>query len=234
MRHLREALEIHDELNPKLFDLDNKLKPQVLEAFKNIVEEFANHLDEEGIPLDIIDVWLVGSNASYNYSNSSDIDLHIQVDLADASTEPDLLSILYNYVKSDFNKDYDITVKGLPVELYVEDINTSAITNGIYSIGLDDWIKFPKKIELPSKDILTNSKGFEDRIKHYLSLQDSDIEKFINDLYLLRKTSLNNEGEFGEGNLIFKEFRNRGYLDSLKDRLKQIKSKELTLEKLGG
>ena len=68
-----------------------------------------------------------------------------------------------------------------------------------------------------------------------LSLREEfsdDIEKFINDIYALRKDSIANEGEYGLGNLVFKEFRNLGYLDNLKELRKQEKGKELSLEHL--
>ena len=48
----------------------------------------------------------------------------------------------------------------------------------------------------------------------------------------MRKISLASEGEFGKGNLVFKQFRNNGYIDELKNRKYAYKSKELTLEKL--
>lgn len=48
----------------------------------------------------------------------------------------------------------------------------------------------------------------------------------------MRKESLATDGEWGIGNLIFKEFRNLGYLDSLKDRKYKHRSRELTLEGL--
>ena len=58
------------------------------------------------------------------------------------------------------------------------------------------------------------------------------IKDFIEDLYDLRKASIAKDGEYGLGNLVFKEFRNLGYLDNLKELRKQEKSKELSLEKL--
>ena len=58
------------------------------------------------------------------------------------------------------------------------------------------------------------------------------INDFIEDLYDLRKESIASEGEYGLGNLVFKEFRNLGYLDNLKELRKHAKSKELSLEKL--
>lgn len=55
------------------------------------------------------------------------------------------------------------------------------------------------------------------------------INDFIEDLYDLRKESIANEGEYGLGNLVFKEFRNLGYLDNLKELKNEEKSKELSL-----
>ena len=55
-------------------------------------------------------------------------------------------------------------------------------------------------------------------------------QEFINKLYELRLSSIEKEGEFGVGNLVFKEFRNKGYLDNLKELSKKETSKTLTLE----
>lgn len=70
-------------------------------------------------------------------------------------------------------------------------------------------------------------------IENDIAESDSDrIADFIEDLYNLRKESIATEGEYGLGNLVFKEFRNLGYLDNLKEVKRQIKSKELSLEQL--
>ena len=95
---------------------------------------FVDSIKEDQIPIKVYDYWLVGSNAAYNYSDVSDIDLHIIVDINSLELNPYLISLLYNYVKSSFNDKYDIKIKGHEVELYLEDIETSAVTNGIYSL----------------------------------------------------------------------------------------------------
>ena len=66
----------------------------------------------------------------------------------------------------------------------------------------------------------------------YYTLNDEDVQDFIDKLYLLRKEGLATDGEFSDGNLIFKQFRNDGYLQSLKDRVLSMKSRELSLESL--
>ena len=58
-----------------------------------------------------------------------------------------------------------------------------------------------------------------------------EIDKFVDDLYATRASGLK-EGEYSEGNLIFKEIRNKGYLDNLKELRDKVVSDKLTLEEL--
>lgn len=58
------------------------------------------------------------------------------------------------------------------------------------------------------------------------------INKLIDDIYEERKSSISKDGEYGVGNQTFKEFRNRGYLDSLKKMKQKELNKDLSLENL--
>lgn len=59
------------------------------------------------------------------------------------------------------------------------------------------------------------------------------IDNLIEDIYNLRQEGMKEEnGEYSIPNLIFKEFRNLGYLDNLKDLRKKEVSKDLSLEQL--
>lgn len=85
----------------------------------------------------------------------------------------------------------------------------------------------------PTKNNLDGSKDKEDVYRILEDINEeklSKIESLINDLYELRKTSIGEGGEYSIGNLIFKEFRNKGYLDNLKDRMRELINKELSLE----
>ena len=229
MRLLKELFEVHKELNPQLFE-DNKLKNEIRLRLTEIADMFVESLQEDNIPIKVYDYWLVGSNAAYNYTNESDIDVHIIVDM-ETSVNSALLRLLYDYVKASFNDKYDIFVKGHEVELYLEDIKSGAVTNGIYSLKKDEWIKVPDKQE-PRTVEIENTELYKDTYKKYSELKDEDVEQFIDDLYVMRKISLANDGEFGEGNLVFKQFRNDGILQKLKDRKYKYKSSELSLESL--
>lgn len=226
---LTEKFEVHDTLNPKLWGKDNKLLDDVKVKIVEIIEQFLSTCE---IPISVVDAHLVGSNASYNYTNHSDLDIHIisNFELIDAPKE--ILQIAYNAIKTKFNSDYDISIRGVDVEIYVEDIKSTTLSNGIYSIYKDEWLKFPKKLtDIPHVDISDDFSKWESRIQDVLQGQNStDIESTINDLYLIRKHSLDTDGEYGKGNQLFKEVRNVGLLDKLKTAYKASRSKELTLE----
>ena len=228
---IRESFNTHSQLNKKLFD-GEVLLPEIRDRLLLIANDFISGLEEEGIPLKVYDIWLVGSNAAYNYGPDSDIDVHVIVDCSDIDVDKSILTILYDYAKAAYNKKYDIKVKGHEVELYLEDMNTTVISNGIYSITKDEWIKKPTPLEDNVIDV-EKLPEYREWMERYCDVQDEeDIEQFIDDLYLARKEGLANEGEMSPSNLVFKELRNDGTLDTLKGRLDGLKSKELSLEKL--
>jgi hypothetical protein len=228
---LNEKFELHDTLNPKLWDSNNNLLEDVKARLIDIVEQFKSTID---IPLNIADVHLVGSNCNYNYTDKSDLDVHIisNFELLDAS--PELLQSFYNTAKSKFNADYDIKIRGIDIELYVMDINSTVTSNGIYSLMYDEWLKFPQKLmSIPEIDVSTEYAEWESAINSALSSRSSNaVVELINNIYIVRKTSLETEGEYGRGNQLFKELRNNGLLDELKSYYKKFRSKELSLEHL--
>ena len=58
------------------------------------------------------------------------------------------------------------------------------------------------------------------------------IDKYIDDIYDIRKKSIKEEGEFGLNNLVFKEIRRRGYLAELKELRNKKLAQNLSLENL--
>lgn len=228
---LNEKIEIHEKLNPLIWQEDNSLLPEVRESLFNVIEEFKKYCD---IPLNIIDAFIVGSNASFNYTSYSDIDLHIIVNFELFNSSREVLLALFNAEKSSFNKEYAIKIHGIGVELYVEDVNTSAVSNGIYSLFQDEWIKFPEKIEAVKE--VNIDKPLNKWSSYIESILDKDdiglVDNAINTLYMIRKNSINVNGEYGAGNQLFKEIRNKGLLNKLKDKRVELLSKTLSLESL--
>ena len=129
-----EAIEKHDTLNPDLWDENNELLPDVKEKLQEIVNKFISNLEENDIKLDVEDICIIGSNASYNYNDQSDIDLHIIADPSVYSDE-DLALKIYLAYKSLFNNKYDPLIRGHEVEIYVEPHEVQANSKGIYSLN---------------------------------------------------------------------------------------------------
>lgn len=224
---LNEAMvTVRDELNPVLWS-NHKLRPEVKEKIMELVDEFNSTLD---IPLTILDINIVGSNASYNYTDKSDVDVHIVTNFEEYGYPQEFVQAAMNAFKANFNNKYDITYGGYNVEVYVEDVKSSPQSNGIYSVLSDSWIKEPAPLPQIDVDLEPELTEFTDRINQILTTgTELDIIKVIDDLYLLRRNSLVVGGEFDKGNLIFKQLRNDGLLDALKERRIEISSKELSL-----
>lgn len=232
MHKIIESVELHDTLNPKIW-VGYELRDEVKEKLNEIVDKFILELHENDIPVKVLDARLVGSNASFNYTENSDLDVHIIANFEDTSCDVPVLSLLYNFFKKNFNDKYDISIHGVPVELYVEDMNSSAVSNGVYSLFKDEWVKMPEPIEIPDIDITDEFTVYEDKYNKVMSNNDAEnASDLVDELYLLRKDSISTDGEYGVGNLVFKEFRNRGYLNNLKQLMVDETSKELSLEHL--
>lgn len=216
------------ELNPKIWE-DKKLREDVRETIIDIVSEFMDNLI---IPVEILDVRVVGSNASYNYTEHSDLDVHIISNLELIGSPTEIVQALYNSERSNFNRTHNIKIKGIEVELYVEDVNSAVTSNGIYSVIDDVWIKEPQIIK--ERSVRIDKNELQDLVNSVQSVLDDgdsdDIKDCINMLYLMRKDSIATDGEYGVGNLLFKEIRNRGLLNALKDKYNEMISDELTLE----
>ena len=69
VKQLIEKMELHDTLNPKLWQ-GNTLRPEVEEKLNEIVDQFILELHDNDIPIKMLDARLVGSNASFNYTNN--------------------------------------------------------------------------------------------------------------------------------------------------------------------
>lgn len=229
---LIEDFEIHSTLNPKLWNVTTKqLLPEVRQKIIDIVKHFEDYIE---VPIEIVDVQIVGSNASYNYTNKSDIDVHIIANYEVITPETELLQTLYNEKKTSYNRKFDIEIRDLQVELYVQDIKTNVISNGIYSVCDNTWVKEPKPINnFKQHNISKELEKWKTYVQNILSMNDVEkIKNAIDTLYLIRHNSIACDGEFSAGNQLFKEIRNLGLLNKLKDKLDELTSKELSLESL--
>lgn len=165
---LTEEIKINDTLNPDLWDSDQELKEDVKEKLLDIVDAFLDALKEDDIQIDMVDARVLGSNANYNYTDKSDIDLHIVVNF-DNVPEPKLTNLLLSAYKTIFNNKFDITIKGHEVEIYVEDENSPAKSNGVYSL-YTGWLKKPERMAIPEIDYEELDRQFDEWEDRYFDI----------------------------------------------------------------
>lgn len=238
---MNEAIEKHNELNQKLFDGDH-LKPEVREKAEEIINEFLKILAEDEVKLIVRDVILTGSNASYNYTKDSDIDLHIIAETKSFEESADVYAKLYKAYGRIFGNKFEISFYGIPVEIYVETESNPAVSNGIYSVMFDKWVKEPSAIAIPEIDqkaVNKAAKPWIDEAKALIKEVDDNvadgeekIDDYITRIYELRQKGIYSAAgnEYSTENLIFKEVRNAGLLDRLKKLKNVLISKKLSLE----
>lgn len=224
---------MNDKLNPIIFNESDRLRPLIKDKIQSIVKEFILTLTEDEVEFPILDILLVGSNAGYNYNESSDLDVHIVTSFELLCDKPNIVAALFNAERSIFNSKYDIKFKNINVEIYVEDVKANTVSNGIYSVVHDKWIKYPdKSIDYDDYDESAVNKQYTSLMKEYSEvITSNDIDKivdFINSLYIMRKESLAKDGELGVGNLVFKKMRSANILYDLRDKLNKLKSQNMS------
>ena len=225
-------IKCHENLNPKLWT-EGELKSEVKEKLFEIADSFINSLRSDNVPIYVSDLLLVGSNVNYNYNINSDIDLHIIV----SNDVDDTLLKLYNSYRSNFNKTYTPMIYGYEVEIYIESI--PSVSNGKYSL-LNGWIQKPVKEEIKINAKEINSLFDEyvneyNELKEKISFENKDfkiaqIDNLLDKIYQMRQTALKNYGEFSTGNMVFKELRAKGYIETLREKKKKIVNSTLSLE----
>jgi len=244
-KQLKTHLEYHATLNPKLWSTfaDDKnypmLKPEVQEALEKISNAFLAFLKVEADK--VADIIFTGSNANYNWSKLSDIDLHIILnydaickDCQENSSGFDL-DDCYKAKKTVWNEYHDITIKDYIVEVYVEPKTEERSGNaGVWSLVKKDWIKVPQKEEDLVYDE-TQIKAKAADLMHQIDMlsKESDataIKAMQDKIKKMRQAAISSGGEFSLENLVFKAIRNNGYMDKLYDLGNKAEDDELSLK----
>ena len=180
---IEDAINFHDELNPLLFDED-KLKPTIKRQLEIIADDFIEYM---GIPdLASRRCIITGSNVAFTYTPHSDIDLHLLVDFAKLP-ESDVYKELFNAKKSLYNDTYEITIRDIPVEVYVQDTAQSHTSLGEYSLYKISSLVFLAKKRANLDEISADHK-FE-RLEQLAieGLKSEDIEKVNEVLSIIKR-----------------------------------------------
>ena len=232
-----EKLNIKNELSTEIWESDEKLKNDVRIALLKNAKEFIKFCNID--KLKYKDIILTGSMANYNWTEHSDLDVHIIIDFNQISEDDDFINDYFRTKKSLWSERMPIKVKNHDVEMYIQNLHEEHTSTGVYSLIKNKWITKPIKtmIGIDANNIKKKASYLMDMID---DLEDYNntissvdiIDKLFNKIKLMRKCGLEKEGEFSTENLVFKVLRNTGYLKKLMDMKKEILTKELTLENI--
>jgi hypothetical protein len=222
-----EPIGNHTELNPKLWDGD-RLKSSVRGALMRIAEDFLEFVD---VPVEVLDVVLAGGNANINYSEYSDIDLHIIADYSKINCDREAAE-LFDTKRLLYKRDHTVEVFGIPVELYIEDHKTPAVS-ARYSVLEESWIKRPPS-RVPAYDKAEVKRMVD--IWHKIiktAIMSGDLKICRQALSLLRsyrKKGLKTaEGEFSVPNLVYKSLRNDHTIEGITTLINLLHDRRLSL-----
>jgi len=237
-----KSFMVRDKLNPEIWltsKKESKMKPEIRERLLDIANQFVEFLD---VPVFVDDVIMTGSLANYNWSNYSDVDLHIIVDFTQFPEEQiELFQKLFTLKKILFNTNHDITIKNFEVELYAQDEKEIHTSSGVYSVLYDEWITKPEKINVKvDNTVLMNKvKSWTEKIDEVIEdvKESNDLEKSKEIIDKLKKKlkdyrgeGLSGDGEFSYENLVFKFLRRNGYIEKLYNFEDKLIDKTLSLE----
>jgi hypothetical protein len=219
-------IEINKTLNPKLWDGDS-LRDDTREALINIAKEFYDFLDTD---VTVLDLLITGSQVNYNYTKHSDLDLHLIVPFSKVNCELPVKEFFESKRKL-WNKSRNINIRGVPVELYVEDVDEPAVSS-TYSVIKNQWIKKPNfsDVRYDEDAVKKLVASWERVIDAAVQSKNLDACKKVRELLTsFRKNGLSKFGEFGVPNLVFKSLRNDGKIELLMNTITDLSDAELSI-----
>ena len=225
-----------DTLSPQIFEVDGgeiTMRPEIRKKLLEISDEF---IETFGVEFFIHDIVLTGSIANYNWSNFSDVDLHIIIDFKESKYNSDLVKEFFDAKKNVWNEKHEIVIKGYDVELYVQDVDEPHVSSGVYSVLHDKWEIEPKqeKANIDDNKILGKAEYYAKKIDSIVNSGENEnilpsIEKLRGKIKEFRQCGLENGGEYSYENLVFKLLRRNGYIEKLLKLKTNVTDKKLSI-----
>lgn len=219
---------IKQRLNPKFwtgFDLKVVVQNKVLKIVNEFIEK--NELGEH-----VYDIVLMGSMCDTIYTNKSDVDVHIVLNVQETS---DVFVAVKNACRL-FNMERNIYIYNHKVEInpQTKKLTDTSKNAAIYSVAKKKWIRRPVEHELSQetrKEINTMCNTMMNRIHKATKAKSiAQLKKIANELKEERKSSVAKEGELAVYNIMFKCLRNKSIIDELYMLIDELEDKKLSLK----
>ncbi len=244
-----DSFDVKAVLNNQLWASGGTLDTGVRERLLEIADYFLDYIKLPSIDVD--DIIFTGSLANYNWSEYSDVDLHIVVDTSDIGDNEELIAEYLKTKKWAFAQEHDITIKGYEVELYIQDINETHDSSGVYSVLYSHWLTTPENdsFDINIKSVRSKVsrliKYLESLFQELPAIEDEDntdkqremamelftkLSTFKDKLKRYRSCGLERGGESSDENIIFKYMRRADVIGRLSDMKLRLRDIMLTLD----
>lgn len=231
----------HDILNPVFWTqknsksgetswvFDQRVRRKLIRIAEDFYTKFGDILGDRVIK----DIQLTGSLANFNYTEFSDLDVHVLINMDGIDDDnPKILKSAVDGIKFIWNLRHNITIRGYDVELYLQDEKEPHTASALFSLKNNDWIRKPiyKFPEVDDRDVEKKYSSIVSEIEElHTRLITADIlpsnskklytraSSLKSKIQKMRKEGLDKGGEMSVGNLTFKKLRNSGYIEKLID-----------------
>ena len=238
------SFEKRDSL-PSIWKDDDTLDSKVRLKLLDIADDFWEYVDITWVePVGII---ITGSLCNYNWSEFSDVDLHLIVNFNEIDERVDFVRQYLDSKKNEWNEEHGaLKIYGYPVELYVQNIDEDVNAGGVYDLEENKWIRKPSYDDM--EEIGTESDDIKEKAarvmtiiddmcdyfnttddSHKLEILGDDAKRLWDKIKEMRKNGLAKDGEMSIGNIIYKYMRRKKYLDKLFDLRTAIYDKTNTI-----
>lgn len=219
-----------NNLNNQIWKKNKQIIPSIRKKLLEISDWVTKNISDM---VEIKTVYFTGSLATYKWLPTSDIDLHIIVDVKEKICDEPVQEYLDLKSKL-FNKDHNIFIKGYKIEVNIKDKEVELKGKGIYDLIKDSWVVEPTPVtrKMNDPEVLKVAEYFQRKIDKLVANQSDikKVDKIRKEIKELRTEGLKKEGEYSVGNLAFKKLRNTDYLAKLFNYKAELIDKSLSLE----
>lgn len=247
------SIRKHKNLDKKLWNNDKVLYLPVHKTLMAIVESYIDNVrNVQKINIqdsDIKDVFIYGSCTNYFYTNKSDIDMCIVIDLASVSSQNPGVSIeqilkmyWYNWAMA-----HNCLIMGRKIDVSIENVNNTISINGryrsgpAYSLMKNSWIFEPKIMSDSEFNEIKKHANivFKEILRDYRLVRKNgfklpEIQELYKNIYASKSAShLDNlEQPVNYMYIAFRRIRDCGIIDKLRKQAIRAESKNFILKRI--
>ena len=212
------------ELYPKIWEngnLRSEIRSTLLDKARDFLA-FAKAPESK-----VVDITFTGSLVNYNWTDFSDLDVHIVLDFRQFSENVSMVKQFFDAKSKIWNIEHNIFLHEHEIELYVQDLAEADASTGVFSLVFNRWVKkpHPKRPNLDPSLIKKKTERIQDtieQIEKHLALGNHEIayktaQKMKKKLHSFQKCGLEQCGTHSPEGITLKNLLKSGYYRKLSD-----------------